>query len=544
MGTKTRTVNPILHLYPVILCIAVFITYVWSLPNGFISDDLNAIVLNGAIQSVQTITAHPLSFIQPLLLVILSSIAGTNPGTAWVYRSVNILFHAGSVFFLYFIVRKITNETTGFLTGLLYAVHPAVSESVMWISAGNYVRYGFFFFASLYAYMQWKDSHRFRDYVIHVGLCILCLESSEKGIILFLLFAAYELFVAKQKSVKVVIPTAILSIVYAGLYLRYLPARLDFIKVTDTLPTSNNPFIQVPVVIWMYIRLIFWPRYLDIFHSMPFISVSTYVFGIMTSISFLLICYISYRYNRRILFFLFLFLIPLIPVLTPLRIASFFAERYAYISIAGMIAGISYGIHSFAIHIRNQKIIYGIFGIVIILLMARTIVRAADLRSDDTLAQSGMRDDPNNIMHQENYANMLMRNNQLDTAASFYKEILQHNPQNANAHTNLGYIYAHQGNMQKAINEYTKANHINPNIWELNDNMAAYYAATNDNRRAIAFIQKALQLNASNTTLMFHAAIVYYLANNFPMAKYYINLVYTRSPNNPDVKYYYDLIYR
>ena len=81
-----------------LLLILVIVTYINSLNNAFLSDDLAEIVQNPNIGSFSNITAHPFGFIRPLLYFLVFHISGLNQ---ILFRSINIFFHIGSTFLIF-----------------------------------------------------------------------------------------------------------------------------------------------------------------------------------------------------------------------------------------------------------------------------------------------------------------------------------------------------------------------------------------------------------------------------------------------------------
>src|SRR3989338_4514716 len=113
-----------------ILTVLVFATYINSLNNAFLSDDLAEIVQNPNIGNLShAISTHPFGFIRPVLYSIVFNIGGLNQT---LFRSLNILFHLGSVLLIFAIFNKLYSKRLALIVASLFAVHPAISEAIVW----------------------------------------------------------------------------------------------------------------------------------------------------------------------------------------------------------------------------------------------------------------------------------------------------------------------------------------------------------------------------------------------------------------------------
>ncbi len=167
-STSNRT-----FLYLALIISVGFLVYVNSLPNGFLWDDEEQIVNNLVIRSWSNL---PLIFTSSTFyaggaglsggfyrpLVTLSyllnyHIWGLNP---FGFRLFQIVFHLSNSVLLFFILRKILlaqginlADEISFFAALLFTVHPANIESVVYLASIGEVLYVFFGLLAIWVFL-------------------------------------------------------------------------------------------------------------------------------------------------------------------------------------------------------------------------------------------------------------------------------------------------------------------------------------------------------------------------------------------------------
>ena len=178
-----------------VLTVLVILTYANSLGNGFVIDDLAAIVNNPNVGTFKGISIRPLSFIQPAIHFTVYNLFGPNPA---MFRLANIVFHIGTVWIIFILLSITSRRSTAFFTASLFAVHPITAESVAWISGGPHVIYGFFILLSLLFYILSSKEKKY--YYFSIMFFLLALVSSEKAIIFPGILLFYEIALSDIKK--------------------------------------------------------------------------------------------------------------------------------------------------------------------------------------------------------------------------------------------------------------------------------------------------------------------------------------------------------
>jgi len=358
-------------LFPVILVFLVFAVYVNSLNNGFVSDDIPGVVLTGASWTWRSVFTD-IRFLTRwtgILQFFLYQLVGLSP---WAYRLVNIICHALSVVLVYKIVFQLSSRSKhlsfyasnplflAFFSASLFAVHPIIVESVTWISGGVYVHYGMLFLLSFWLYIRnrgQRTEDRGRKFDRFFPLSAFCLPLSyfiftlslffsEKAAVLFLFFFLYEWCYGNlKKSWRTLMPYFIVSCIFMLFYITQLNSRIASVSQVSGGGEGGmyNPLIQLPIALFSYFYLIVWPKDLTLYHSEIAFSMINYIIRLLVFFGYSAGIIVTAIKNRKLCFWLVWFLIPLLPTLTPFKIAWLVAERYAYLSVIGIFVCIAYG---------------------------------------------------------------------------------------------------------------------------------------------------------------------------------------------------------
>ena len=108
--------------------------------------------------------------------------------------------------------------------------------------------------------------------------------------------------------------------------------------------------------------------------------------------------------------------------------------------------------------------------------------------------------DPQDPFPRHELAALQMDEGDYRSAITQLKEVVRLEPENFEAHLDLGICYAQKGFYAEAERSYERARVLNPEDLLLNYNLAALYALWGRPRDAISFLQKAL--TADRTKVM------------------------------------------
>lgn len=515
------------YMYPAIITLLVLICYLNAFNNAFVSDDIYGIVDNPAIGKWSNVTAQILKFFQPLLYFLIFQIDGLNPT---LFRSFNILVHAGVANLVFILVRRFINPTAAFIAGALFAVHPILVESVSWISGGIYSWYTFFFLLSFYYYLA-RETITWR-YFLSLFFFWLALVVGVPAVVLSGVFILYELSFGRiAKKWMWSLPYFVLSGLYAGLTLIGYGTRVQSLSATNnSAPDVLNPLIQVPVAVSEYIRLFVWPDSLTLYQSELSAPALEYSIRLIVFLFVAGVAAYSFFKNKHVFFGLSLFFLGLLPTLTPVSIAWVVAERYVYFSIIGLVYLVGYGLTR--LPKRFDGIVYGLLILAIIALSIRTIVRNNDWDNEDNLWVATAKTSPSDPKSHNNIGDVYARHGDLDNAARAFENALKLNPGYPDAHHNLGNIYMKQGKTEEAEQLFKRAIELNPALWQPHQNLGAIYYNQGDYKRALEENLIVLKMNPNQVSAYLNVGVIYFQLGEKEQAKRYFQIVLSADPNN------------
>jgi len=495
------------------LAFLVLIVYANGLNNEFLSDDIPAIKENKNIDNFYSyVLLHPLNLIRNALFFVVHKLFGLNP---LFYRLVNVFFHLGSVFLVYIILFLLTNNFLALLTAGIFAVHPIEIESVTWITGGPHSQYSFFLLFAFLLYILAKYRPKpIKLYIFSSFSFALALTTTEKSLILPFIILFFELaFGSLKQNWRKLIPyfslTAmmVVYILSSGLLSsRLFALEIQYYQRTGSL---NNPFLQIPVALISYIRLIIWPDKLTLYHSEMTFSQGIYALMVFLALALVALIFWTYKKNRQIFFWLSFFVIALLPMLTPFRIGWVVAERYVYLGSIGIIFLIALAIYQIGKYTKKKIVSLVIFAILVLAFSTRTVLRNFDWKSQDTLWVSAAKISPSSHQNHNNLGDLYARQGNYEKAIEEFQIAIQLKPDYGDAYHNLANVY-HQVNRDDLAQEnYEKALEFNPNLWQSYQNLAAIYFNQEKFDLAKEFMEKAIKINPENIDLHINMGILY-----------------------------------
>ncbi|PJA40645.1 hypothetical protein CO178_01795 [candidate division WWE3 bacterium CG_4_9_14_3_um_filter_34_6] len=543
----------------------VLFAYFNGLNNGFVSDDIGSILNNPNIKRFVVDAFTIAGIVNTFMLYIVYKFAGASE---LAFRATNLLFHSGCIFVIYLIFEKRFSKKLGIIVATIFAVHPLLVESITWISGGPYARYSFFFLTSFAIFILGKSSRK--TTVLSSIFFILAILSSEKAVPLILIYPLYD-FVFRGQNFKLknyisyFITAGIFSIAFFGrIGQRISGLQSDYYNSSSTF---TNPFLQIPIAITEYLKLIIWPIDLSLYHSELNFSQQEYLIRLFVFLIFVgVIIYSYWRIRGKnfglmikfwkahsistsevenykfIFFWLLFFLISLSVTLTPFGISWIVAERYVYLGSVGIFAVVGLFI-SRLLEVKGLKnYVWAVFAVAVIALSIRTIIRNGDWKNEDTLWTATAKTAPSSPNTHNNMGDVYVRNGEFEKAVEEFKMAIQINPNYADAYHNLANTYQQMAEfnsensnfLQLSIDSYNEAIKYNPNLWQSYQNIGIIYFNAGDYENSIGFFEKAFSKNP-NINLAYNLALVYSKADKPDQAKKLLLDILAVDPSNQRV---------
>ncbi|MFH1964741.1 MAG: hypothetical protein ABIJ42_04295 [Acidobacteriota bacterium] len=446
------------------ILLLVTVTYFNSFPGAFHYDDFGLFLENPEIRQQ---ARHPASLLtlyggRPLSLLSLDLnllLCGEDP--FW-FHLVNVLLHLAVTSLLFFLVAGWSSSIyTGFLTALIFGLHPLQAQAVNYIWARSVLLMALFLFLS-----------------------ILVSEKSKKtwpGLLFFQLavwsrmdaLAALPIMILMNRRKKgPVLILGSINLAAAG----YSMFSADNADMAWNHSSPAQYILEAPLNLLRYIKFMFNPGEHSIFHAYPESGI------IKIAASFCLVAIIVFilvknRKTQPLLFtgpaWLILMLLPslLIPNADPVN------ESRAYYAFAGIalltavvltIAGRSAGEKLSAFVTGSRKRL--IAGLVTVLVSAacvpilalKTTERNFVWKDDLRIWREAVSMNPENHLPVYNLGIALIRNGEFEEGCGALARAIKLNPLDDMSYSAAGYCFEVMGETEKAKAYYSRAMEINP----------------------------------------------------------------------------------
>lgn len=479
----------------VIIILLGIIVYANTFPNEFLWDDEHFIIKNRYIKDIRylpNIFKEDMgagaylrnNFYRPLQLImymIVFKFFKLNPVG---YHLLNLVLHIFNALLLYMVITKLFNTKIAFLTTTLFIVHPIHTEAVTYMSGTADPLSVFFCLVSLILYLK-------RKLYLSVIFFTLGLLSKETVIIFPFLVMITDMYRHKKNFMRI-LPFFVVSFVYFLMRLTIL----NFVNILNfynedniyTTHISYRLFTFLKALL-VYYRLLLIPLGLHMERTLP-ISVSLFeplvFFSFLVLIALIVLCLDSFKKERVVFFSVSWFFISLLPMSGIIPVNAILLEHWLYLPSIGFFV-----IVAFFLTKANNRLLYTLFIIIIIIFSIITILRNRDWRDPIT----------------------------------FYTKTLKYAPHSARVHNNLAMAYADKGLYEQAIKEYLLAIKISDNYAETHHNLANLYLELGQIEEAIKEYKRAIELN--NNFVYAHQALanLYYHLGNYSEAKKEMEIV-------------------
>ena len=465
-STNTNLYSFLVYLndYKVLLFFAVliFILYMNSLDNSFVSDDMSYLSNPNYMRvPLSDVLAFPHIITNHLVYQVRVLIAGRDPT---LLRLFNVLFHTLFIFGFYKLVHFFfKDKRLAFISALILAVHPVLSEVVNWISAYPYSMSSAFFVWSFYYYLIFKETKDIKKYYISLALFLGSLTSFEKYVPLFGFFVAYELFLGDiKKNYKYLIPHLVFGSVLLIKIFGLLDDRVSTIKSLSGSVKGMPLKIVIPFALANYIYIFFYPEKLT-FYRTNF----DFTYGASLFIFIPLLIFAGYLFlkNRKLFIFFVLFLMSLSAFLTPFGIAWLVAERYVYLGSTFLALSFVYYLLKLQDSFPKLHIpVFILFVLIILALSIRTHIRNNDWQDQDTLWFATVKVSPGSPKVHNNLGDYYVRHKNLKKAIEEFSIAIKLNPRFAEAHYNLGLTLYRLNKLDEAKPYFEKTIKLKPNL--------------------------------------------------------------------------------
>ncbi len=472
--------------------LVVFLTFVWGMKGAFVSDDIPGIINNYKVTSFGQ--ALKTGHIHQIILSLVFTIFGANPAP---FHYLSLFFHSANMLLFFLLTYNLLGKKTATYTVILYAIHPVVAETILWISAMNYLINTFFIFSILNIYLLYRNSDKkYLLFLINFAVFIIPLTFGNYWFFLtpFLLLAFELLFLKTSKKHLInLIPILLLSGIYV---LSFAQPQIAHRTDSGLALNTDNILKRIPQSIYYVWELLIFPKNLTLYHDG---STFQWVKHGITALSTLLIT-IALFLSKKVRIYaslIILMFISLLPVFSPVQVTWVIAERYLYITT----------------------------GFFVILLVKIIITLEKKLGKKDILLYTS-------IFLVISYAiRDINRTFDWKTEKSLWLATAEKEPNNAKVNNNLGHIFQVEQNWEKSIYYYKKAIELNPKFYYAVYNLSNTYIKKGDYDNAELYTKKALELEPNLYPAIHNLGVISYMRADYESAERYFKETLDIDPN-------------
>jgi len=476
------------------------------------------------------------------------------------YHATNIILHAANVILVFYLFETLTKKTTrSFIASLLFCVHPAHIESVVWISELKDVLSCFFWLTAMLFYIAYS---RKKTLFFYCGTGVLMtLGLMTKPMLVTLPFAfllldvwplkrfcnyrAYEpetspgdprnsgpsgnslagLLVEK-------IPFFLLSA--AGCVITVIAQKAGgAVASLELLPLwqrAGNALISYVMYLYHFV----WPVSLAFHYPHPgawpiwgYAACAGLLFAISAGVILLR------RQAPYLLIGWLWYLGTLVPVIGIVQVGfQAMADRYLYIPSIGLCIAIVWGFADIIDKLRHGKLVMLSLGCSAIFLLMLGNISYLKYWSDEiSLYEHGLSITGPNYVALHNLGYVYYNLNEFDKAQYYLEQALRLSPSSFKAHINLGLVYAKQKRYEKATEQFLIASKLRPNDANAFINLANIAIDRGEPDKAISLLGNAIRLDSDSPIAHANIAFVYFNQDELQKAKEHFKKAIELYPN-------------
>ncbi len=399
------------------------------------------------------------------------------------YHLVNIALHASSAWLLTLGLRRLA-VPGAFLAALLFALHPVAVESVAWMTELKNTLSTACYLGAALAYLRFDETRRPASYVAAIALFTVALLAKTVTAVfpaaMLVVFWWKRGSIAWHRDGRPLIPFFVLGAA-TGVVTAWFERTLNGARGIEFQLTAIDRVLIAGRAIWFYLVTLVWPSHLTFIYPRWKIDATAWQHYVYPAaiLAVLIACWLVRKWSRAPLAAMLLFCGTLVPALGfidvyPFRY-SFVADHFQYlasIAVFTLFAGIvARSLGRLPLNGRRAEI--ALCCILGAPLGALTWSHSREYADERTLYEATLRRNPECWLCHNNLATPKLYGSSADLAeaVTHLRESLRINPDDAEAHNNMGGVYQRMGRFEDAIAEHTKALRLNPQLVEARYNI-------------------------------------------------------------------------
>lgn len=516
----------------IFIWIAGIIAYFNSLFNGFVWDDEEQVVSNTIIHSLSNISqifsgatfssgGGNLTgwFFRPLLTLSYMLNYAVWRDNAFGFHLFSILFHLLNATLLFKILQKLNiNRPLAFILALIFVVHSATTEAVVYIAAVSELLYTFFNLLAFYLLTKWEKFSLKKAGIVSL-LTFSGLLFKESSIVIFPILVIYLFLYKTPDKWKWTISFLTTSFLYFLIRLIIVKTPIrhpEFSPISEA--SLFHRVLTIPAEFVSYLKIIVFPKDLAISQHFVITDPGNIGFLLPMAVSLIFITGILILgwklKSKPVLFGLAWFLIAfgLVSNIFPLDMTI--AERWLYFPLIGLILVLAGLLNK--LKLNSYIILSALF--IALILGVRTMVRNSNWANGLALYTHDIQISKNSFDLENNLGVEQFRSAQFQQAKTHFENSIKLQPKWYFSYNNLGAVYEHDGDYTKAKEYYLKTLSFSDYYLAYENLAGIYLFQDRDFKKAHDFSSEALKKLPLNPRLWFILGLADYKLNDKPGA--------------------------
>jgi protein O-mannosyl-transferase len=511
--TEAAEKKTVARWYGAILVVITFIAFSPVLKNDFTNwDDDVYVTENPSIQgfslhNVAKQFSSSIGYYSPLTMLTYMADFSMFRLHAAGYHFTSLLFHIFNALIVFALIARLSkNRFVGFLTALLFAIHPLRVESVAWISERKDVVSTFFFFLSLFIYTRYLEKRQRRFFFGCLAMFVCSLLSKPMAVSLPFVLVLIDYLVDKKPTAEVFMEKWPFFALSFGVSVLSYVTQSNYDAILDVPFTQRISLPFFGVLFYLYKTVV--PFYLSALYNTDCGGFFTFslLFPLMAIVVGAAVFFLA-RHSKKAVFGIVFYLITLLPVLQIIPIGSaLVADRYTYVPMIGLYFLVAIGIGGLlrGSVVKNRAMrgmLTAAFCLIIVLFIDLTFKRCGIWKDSFTLWSDTIRRNPSEIAYC-NLGTAVLKAGRGSEAIALYRKALsidpalQLSPNYYLGYYNLGSALLQTGAQTEAVVHLRKALELNPHYAVAHDNLGIALLQTGKTQEGIDHLRKAIELKA------------------------------------------------